>query len=356
MFTRKKTSRKVAGRNMESAESPVCAVRRKQTYGPRIRPTRSKKGDKDLPDEMERLIDDYVDNAISTGVEGFKKEFASIASYRAPDEIYKYDSFLKHSDRNRYNDVVCIESTRVILTQDVPPSTDYIHANWIKFEKHDRVFIATQAPLDNTIDDFWRMIFQEKCPSIVNLTPMIENGKVKCTTYWPQHPGAFNTYDKMFVNTKKVEFEEQFTIYTIELLPEGCSDSHIVKMIHMTNWPDKGVPASGRHVLRLLRMVVANRLDCGPIVVHCSAGIGRTGSIILIDVILHKLFSGEKIELPRLFKQLRDQRASSINTESLYVFVVYSVLDYLRAKFPTKYKEKTQGFFDDFKAIRQLQT
>ncbi|VDK67284.1 unnamed protein product [Cylicostephanus goldi] len=113
-------------------------------------------------------------------------------------------------------DVVCIESTRVILTQDVPPSTDYIHANWIKFEKHDRVFIATQAPLDNTIDDFWRMIFQEKCPSIVNLTPMIENGKIKCTTYWPQHPGAFNTYDKMFVNTKKVR---------LELIPEALACS-----------------------------------------------------------------------------------------------------------------------------------
>ncbi|ETN83307.1 Protein-tyrosine phosphatase [Necator americanus] len=95
-------------------------------------------------------------------------------------------------------DIVCLDKTRVVLRQDVPPCTDYIHANWVKFDKHDREFIATQ-----------------------------------------------------------VEVEEKFMVYTIELVPEGCSNSHIVKMIHMTNWPDRGVPQSGRHVLRLLRKVVA---------------------------------------------------------------------------------------------------
>ncbi|EYC05788.1 hypothetical protein Y032_0080g1358 [Ancylostoma ceylanicum] len=304
MYVRKRVSRGTTPkRQVDRAAAPVCSVRRRQTYGP-PRTRSNEKGKDAIPLNIEEIVKDYVERAVSMGVQGVVKEFKSVCSYRAPDNLYKYESFSKNRARNRYEDVVCLESTRVRLTQDVPPSTDYIHANWVKFEGHDRQFIATQT---------------------------VETDKMKCILYWPQHAGSFNTYDKMFVNTKKIEYEEQCAIYTIELLPEGCSDSHIVKLIHMTNWPDKGVPASGRHVLRLLRMVVANKLDCGPIVVHCSAGVGRTGSIILIDIILRKLFSGERVEMVKLFKQLRDQRAHAINMPSLYVFVVYSVLDYIRS-------------------------
>ncbi|VDK80461.1 unnamed protein product, partial [Cylicostephanus goldi] len=151
----------------------------------------------------------------------------------------------------------------------------------------------------------------------------------------------------------KVESEEKFMVYTIELVPEGCSNSHVVKMIHMTTWPDRGLPQSGRHVLRLLRKVVvsyaprqADKLDNGPIVMHCSAGIGRTGCIIMVDIILRRLFAGRPVDMVEIFKQLRDQRAHSIPVDILYVFVVVSVLEYIRAKFPQKYKVKTQKFMD----------
>ncbi|KAK6028157.1 Protein-tyrosine phosphatase, partial [Ostertagia ostertagi] len=124
-------------------------------------------------------------------------------------------------------DVVCWDATRVQLTHNVPPATDYIHANWVKFDNFDRVYILTQE---------------------------IENENQKCVMYWPQHAGSFNTYSK-------VEHQENFVIYTIEVLPEGCSNSHIVKMIHMPNWPDKGMPPSGRHVLRLLRRIVVSWIN-----------------------------------------------------------------------------------------------
>ncbi|KAK6733603.1 hypothetical protein RB195_017388 [Necator americanus] len=337
MFARKRLSRGVTKKNLSGSrdvdQSPVVQVRRKQTYGPNPRlGNRFPKADGATA--IDKTIKEYVELTASKGVKGFQDEFKKMASYRAPNDLYKYESFNLNQKRNRYPDVICLESTRVRLTQDVPPSTDYIHANWVKFDKHDRTFIATQAPLENTIDDFWRMVFQERCSSIVNLTHKKEKDSMKSVMYWPEFAGSFKTYDKMFVNTKKIEYENKLPIYTIELVPEGCSDSHVVKMIHMSNWPDKGVPTSGRHVLRLLRMVVANRLDCGPIVVHCSAGIGRTGSIILIDVILRKLFTGEHVDMVELFKELRNQRAWAINNESLYVFVVYSVLDYIRSVAP----------------------
>ncbi|KAK6036509.1 Protein-tyrosine phosphatase, partial [Cooperia oncophora] len=147
-------------------------------------------------------------------VDGLKNEYKSLlASSKSP--IQKFDAFRENSQRNRYRDVICLDATRVQLTHDVPPATDYIHANWVKFDKFDRVYILTQAPLTNTIGDFWRMVVQCQSPSIVNLTQDIENENLKCVMYWPQHAGSFNTYDKIFVNTKRVSC----STWTFE----GCS-------------------------------------------------------------------------------------------------------------------------------------
>ncbi|CAJ0607323.1 unnamed protein product [Cylicocyclus nassatus] len=292
-----------------------------------------------MPVDVERVIDNYVEAMTTLGVDGLRRQFREqLSGYRAPDERYKFTAFEANPERNRY-----------LLTLDVPPSTDYIHANWVKFEGHDKVFIATQAPLDNTIEDFWRMVFQEGCPNVVNLTKIIEDGKIKSTQYWPLEPGAFQSYGKMFINTKKVESEGKFLIYTVEVLPEGCSNSNIVKVIHMTSWPDRGLPVSGRHVLRLIRQVNGDKLDNGPIVMHCSAGIGRTGTIILIDVILRRLFSAKDVDIAELFKTLRNQRASCIQVEGQFVFIVLSVLDYIKIKIP-KHKERVNKFMEDFKA------
>lgn len=320
-------------------------------------PTGGSRGGSSLPKrkdgvspEVERIIDTYVDAMTTLGVEGLRRQFREqLAAYRAPDDRYKFTAFEANPDKNRYLDVVCLDYTRVHLTLDVPPSTDYIHANWVKFDGHDKVFIAAQAPLDNTIEDFWRMVFQEGCPNVVNLTKCVEDGKIKSSQYWPLEPGAFVRFGKMFVNTKKVESEGRFLIYTVEVLPEGCSNSNIVKVIHMTSWPDRGLPISGRHVLRLIRQVNGDKLDNGPIVMHCSAGIGRTGTIILIDVILRRLFCAREVDMVDLFKQLRNQRASCIQVEGQYIFVIVSVLDYIKIKIP-KYKEKVNKFMDDFKA------
>ncbi|KAK6735058.1 hypothetical protein RB195_018326 [Necator americanus] len=300
--------------------------------------------------DVERTIDAYVEAMTTLGVEGLRRLFREqLAAYRAPDDRYKFTAFEANPDKNRYMDVVCLDDTRVRLTLDVPPSTDYIHANWIRFEGHDKVFIATQAPLENTIEDFWRMVFQEGCPNIINLTKIIENGKIKSSQYWPLQPGAYNSYGKMFVNTKKVESEGKFLIYTVEVLPEGCSNSNIVKVMHMTSWPDRGLPMSGRHVLRLIRQVNGDKLDNGPIVMHCSAGIGRTGTIILIDVILRRLFCAKEADIVDMFKTLRNQRASCIQVEGQFVFIVLSVLDYIKIKMP-KHREKVNKFMDDFKS------
>ncbi|VDL69672.1 unnamed protein product [Nippostrongylus brasiliensis] len=270
------------------------------TGGPAQRGPSAGKMKKDVigfPD-VEKYIDSYVEQMTTMGVEGLRKQYREqLASYRAPDDKYKFTAFEANPDKNRYldtdlailKDVVCLDHSRVRLTLDVPPSTDYIHANWVKFEGHDKVFIAAQAPLDNTIEDFWRMVFQEGCPNIVNLTKACEDGKIKSSQYWPLEPGAFQRFGKMFVNTKKVNSSQT------SLTVRDGRDADAV--MHMTSWPDRGLPISGRHVLRLIRQVNGDKLDNGPIVMHCSAGIGRTGTIILIDVILRRLFSGKEVDV-----------------------------------------------------------
>ncbi|KJH49478.1 Protein-tyrosine phosphatase [Dictyocaulus viviparus] len=355
MYVRKKKSKNVTKQLPLEEDSENIYIRKKRTIrsncGVRKQTVAPKEGEGITP-LATQCINEYVDRVLRIGVEGLKREFRSISSYRCPNDIYKYDAFNQNLNRNRYYDIVCLDATRVHLTHDVPPSTEYIHANWVKFEKHDQTYIMTQAPLENTIGDFWRMIFQETCPTVINLTQQIENEQMKSVLYWPEHGGNFKTYDRMFVNTKKVDHEGEISIYTIEVLPEGCSNSHIVKLIHMVTWPDKGIPPSGRHVLRVLKKLVANSSDRGPVVVHCSAGTGRAGCIVLIDVILGYLFSGRQVDMVELFKQLRNQRASAIHIDIMYAFIAYGVLDYIRAKLPAQFKDKTKGFIQQFKTMQ----
>ncbi|RCN43811.1 Protein-tyrosine phosphatase [Ancylostoma caninum] len=311
--------RRITEATYEEPEGPSVPVPEPKGKRPA---TTARKAGANVGAEVEKHLDNFVETFTTLGVEGLRKQFKEeLAAYRAPDDKYKFTAFEAHPDKNRYLDVVCLDETRVRLTLNVPPSTDYIHANWVKFEGHDKVFIATQC---------------------------IEDGKIKGTQYWPLDAGQYQTYGEMVVNTKKVESEGKFLIYTVEVLPEGCSNSNIVKVLHMTSWPDRGLPMSGRHVLRLIRQVSGDRLDNGPIVMHCSAGIGRTGTIILIDIILRKLFSCQEVNLVELFKTLRNQRASCIQLEGQYVFIILSVLDYIKIKCP-KYKEKVNKYMEDFR-------
>ncbi|MFH4984709.1 hypothetical protein AB6A40_011418 [Gnathostoma spinigerum] len=160
-------------------------------------------------------------------------------------------------------------------------------------EKCDKVFIATQGPLETTISDFWRLAFQENVTTILMLCKVVENGKPKCVQYWPPEQGSYKNYGCMFVNNKKVEKEDKFHTYTLEILPDGCSNSNIVKLIHMMDWPDRGVPASGLTILRLLRLI----LPGGPCIVHCSAGIGRTGTVIAIETIVQRLWKQTPVDV-----------------------------------------------------------
>ncbi|KAK0406999.1 hypothetical protein QR680_018938 [Steinernema hermaphroditum] len=314
---------------------------KRKVEGKRKTQLKASKGLGAVTPEAETAMSAFVQATTTLGIEGLKKEFADIKGYASP--TMEINACRANETRNRYKDVVCLDSSRVTLTLNVPPEGDYIHANWVKLEGCDKTFIAAQGPLDTTISDFWRMVHQEGVTTILMLCRTEESGKVKCSQYWPLEQGAYQTYGSMFVNNKKVEKEDKFTTFTLEVLPEGCSNSTITKIFQMSDWPDRGVPQSSMTVLRLLKLVVAG----GPCIVHCSAGVGRTGTIIAIEACIQRLMKGQQVAMKDLFMQLRNQRASSIQTEGQYCFVHLSVINYIGAKLK-KFESVRKQFNTEF--------
>ncbi|WKY11773.1 hypothetical protein Q1695_003384 [Nippostrongylus brasiliensis] len=301
---------------------------------------------KEPPPHIIGVLDKFINSVTELGVAGIRQMYNSqLAPYRAPDSLYKFTEFekLENKDKNRFLDVVCLDHSRVKLTFEVPPCSNYIHASWVRFEKHDRVFIATQAPLENTTEDFWRMIFQESCSAIINLTNDAEDTD-RNVPYFPDKPGAFANYGRMFMDE-----ETRFTIYTLEVLPDGCSNSQLLKLIKAKS--DSGKSPSTTMILRMLRIVsTADRVDGGPVVVHCVSGVGRAGTVILIDVILQRLFANKlTVDLVEIFQQLRNQRASCIQREAQFLFVVASVVDYIGTRYPGRYREKRDKFKEEYR-------
>uniref|UniRef100_A0A0K0DAI8 Protein-tyrosine phosphatase n=1 Tax=Angiostrongylus cantonensis TaxID=6313 RepID=A0A0K0DAI8_ANGCA len=187
------------------------------------------------------------------------------------------------------SEVFCIDATRVVLTWP-PGFCDYINANWISGVDKAKKFICTQGPVEKTVDDFWRMIWQEKCRSIIMLCNITECGKSKCEQYWP------------------------------------LTAQHTVEHFHWTDWPDRGVPRTTTlAIFRILRRV--NRLT--PCVVHCSAGIGRTGTVVGIDMVYRRLERGEKDVseymikkyLAYLVTELREMRHGAVQMDCQYVYM-----------------------------------
>uniref|UniRef100_A0A0M3HW61 Protein-tyrosine-phosphatase n=1 Tax=Ascaris lumbricoides TaxID=6252 RepID=A0A0M3HW61_ASCLU len=283
------------------------------------------------------------------GLSGMRKEFAELRSYVAPN-ANQITAFKANPTKNRYQDVPCIDETRLVLTLNVPPETDYIHANTIKMDGVDKQYIAAQGPLEETISDFWRMIHQESINTIIMLCKTCEDSKQKCAQYWPEVGGENKTYGSMFVMNKKTEHEDRFETYVLEVLPEGCSNSTLVKLIQMTDWPSRGVPQSGFTVLRLLRMIPLGAAT----VVHCSAGVGRTGTIIAIDTILARLWKSQRIKVPEIVKEMRKQRAMMVQSEAQYVFIYCTVLDYIQAKQPNKYREYVHTFHEEVRNAEMI--
>ncbi|XP_042082659.1 receptor-type tyrosine-protein phosphatase O [Haplochromis burtoni] len=229
--------------------------------------------------------------------------------------------------KNRYTNILPYDFSRVkLISMHNDEGSDYINANYIPGYRHNKEYIATQGPLPETRNDFWKMVLQQKSPIIVMLTQCSERRRVKCDHYWP-----FNE-DPVMYGEVSVELlsESESPEWIIRKFRLGYADeSQDVLHLNYTSWPDHGVPTVNaiESILQFVHIVrqQANRTK-DPIIVHCSAGVGRTGTFIALDRLMQHIREHEYVDILGMVSEMRSHRLSMVQTEEQYVFIHQCVM------------------------------
>uniref|UniRef100_A0A914YSS9 Uncharacterized protein n=1 Tax=Panagrolaimus superbus TaxID=310955 RepID=A0A914YSS9_9BILA len=249
--------------------------------------------------------------------------------YRKKPGLAMNDSRLTSNiTKNRYRDVVPYDLTRVKLER--APSGDYINANHVNMEIPSsgivNRYIACQGPLANTSGDFWYMVWEQGCTTIAMLTTLVEKGRVKCHQYWPSRKETLDYGNLQITNvSERIESHGHYREFAIR--NKSTREERRVTQMQYTAWPDHGVPDSPKHFIDFVAEVRrARNGSLDPIIVHCSAGIGRTGVLILMETASCLIEANEPVYPLDIVRTMRDQRAMLIQTSDQYVFVCESIL------------------------------
>ncbi|XP_067006544.2 tyrosine-protein phosphatase non-receptor type 11 isoform X2 [Anabrus simplex] len=284
------------------------------------------------------------ENGQSTGKAGFWEEFESLQQQECKHLFSRKEGQkTENRNKNRYKNILPFDHTRVKL-KDVDeniPGAEYINANYIRPEEEffqdgaqSKYYIATQGCLPSTMSDFWDMVWQESTRVIVMTTKEIERGKNKCVRYWPEESQS-KEYGKIKVRNLVESSTADYTLREFLVMKEGFEEERKVYHYHFQAWPDHGVPSDPGCVLNFLHDVNARQESipgAGPILVHCSAGIGRTGTFIVIDMILDQIKRQGldcEIDIQRTIQMVRSQRSGMVQTEAQYKFVYLAVQHYI---------------------------
>ncbi|KAL0623835.1 Receptor-type tyrosine-protein phosphatase kappa [Plecturocebus cupreus] len=255
---------------------------------------------------------------------GFKEEYESFFEGQSASwDVAKKD---QNRAKNRYGNIIAYDHSRVILQPvEDDPSSDYINANYIDGYQRPSHYIATQGPVHETVYDFWRMIWQEQSACIVMVTNLVEVGRVKCYKYWPDDTEVYGDFK---VTCVEMEPLAEYVVRTFTLERRGYNEIREVKQFHFTGWPDHGVPYHATGLLSFIRRVkLSNPPSAGPIVVHCSAGAGRTGCYIVIDIMLDMAEREGVVDIYNCVKALRSRRINMVQTEEQYIFIHDAILE-----------------------------
>ncbi|XP_036441073.1 tyrosine-protein phosphatase non-receptor type 2a isoform X1 [Colossoma macropomum] len=232
---------------------------------------------------------------------------------------YKVAKFPENRNRNRYRDVSPYDHSRVRLESS---ENDYINASLINMEDAQRSYILTQGPLRNTCGHFWLMIWEQRSKAVIMLNRVVEKGTEKCAQYWPsEDERQMDFSDTGFVVTLVSEdVKSYYTIRELELQNTNTGESRCIYHFHYTTWPDFGVPESPASFLNFLFKVRESgslEPENGPAVVHCSAGIGRSGTFSLVDtclVLMEKKKDPVSVDIQKVLLDMREYRMGLIQT------------------------------------------
>ncbi|XP_073763868.1 receptor-type tyrosine-protein phosphatase delta isoform X24 [Danio rerio] len=249
----------------------------------------------------------------------FSQEYESIDP--GQQFTWEHSNLEVNKPKNRYANVIAYDHSRVLLSAiDGIPGSDYINSNYIDGYRKQNAYIATQGALPETFGDFWRMIWEQRSANIVMMTRLEERSRVKCDQYWPNR--GTETYGLIQVTLLDTVELATYCVRTFALYKNGSSEKREVRQFQFTAWPDHGVPEHPTPFLAFLRRVKScNPPDAGPMVVHCSAGVGRTGCFIVIDAMLERIKHEKTVDIYGHVTLMRAQRNYMVQTEDQYVFI-----------------------------------
>ncbi|KAM9849037.1 protein tyrosine phosphatase receptor type Fa [Aulostomus maculatus] len=323
LFKRKRTSPSTKDEHMVGVKDSLLAhssdpveMRRLnyQTQGMREHPPI---GICDLADHIERL---KANDSLR-----FSQEYESIDP--GQQFTWEHSNLEVNKPKNRYANVIAYDHSRVVLTPvDGVPGSDYINANYIDGYRKQNAYIATQGPLPETLSDFWRLVWEQRTCTIIMMTRLEEKSRVKCDQYWPSR--GTETYGMIQVTMLDTVELATYSVRTFALYKNGSSEKREVRQFQFMAWPDHGVPEYPTPTLAFLRRIKAcNPPDAGPMVVHCSAGVGRTGCFIVIEAMLERMKHEKSVDIYGHVTCMRAQRNYMVQTEDQYIFIHEALLE-----------------------------
>ncbi|XP_078576083.1 uncharacterized protein LOC144861869 isoform X2 [Branchiostoma floridae x Branchiostoma japonicum] len=272
-------------------------------------------------------LPDYVHQL---GPDGIKKEFSTISDHRHPYAVSKKPGNVA---KNRYKNIVSYDHSRVVL-QDQPtrPNSDYINASYIDGYDKVKAFIACQGPKQDTSRDMWRMVWQERSACVVMVTNLVENGRAKCERYWPEENNEYEnnvqTYGDITVTAEKVSSMADYSLRLLQVQKAGVDEVREVLHFQYTSWPDYGVPKHPTSTINFVKRVKSSiPRGAGPTIVHCSAGVGRSGTFITIAAMLDMIEEEGAINVHDFVDAMRENRMTMVQTPEQYVFIYTALLE-----------------------------
>ncbi|XP_032333584.1 receptor-type tyrosine-protein phosphatase delta isoform X2 [Camelus ferus] len=255
----------------------------------------------------------------------FSQEYESIDP--GQQFTWEHSNLEVNKPKNRYANVIAYDHSRVLLSAiEGIPGSDYVNANYIDGYRKQNAYIATQGSLPETFGDFWRMIWEQRSATVVMMTKLEERSRVKCDQYWPSR--GTETHGLVQVTLLDTVELATYCVRTFALYKNGSSEKREVRQFQFTAWPDHGVPEHPTPFLAFLRRVkTCNPPDAGPMVVHCSAGVGRTGCFIVIDAMLERIKHEKTVDIYGHVTLMRAQRNYMVQTEDQYIFIHDALLE-----------------------------